>query len=176
MVNVNRPLAGLALAICAGTIFSIQSSGSDGEGQSKGKVRVSVTDVQSLSDSLVVHVRMDLESGARVTIKSDDTELSTLANSVGSQPDHGIVTIAVLADRLEWGSPKENAIKFLLSLHGKAAANTSETWRTTAGQELDDLITVTIKSGDYKLDKPMPFLKFKGKTYSLIVVTEPSKP
>ena len=176
MLNITRTFVALALATCAGAFFSVHTSNAEENDRPNGKFRISVTDVLSRPDSLVRHVRVDVKPGSRVTIKSDDTELSTLASSPENQPDQSIVTIAVLADHLQWGKPKASAFKFLLSLQGNGDAYTSSTWPTTTEKQLDDLITVLIKSGSYEQGKAIPFMRFKDLTYSLTVSAEPSQP
>lgn len=176
MPNTNRILLTLALAIGTGVLFALPKSDAEEKSQTSHKVRITVTDVLNMRDSIVKHIRIELDPGSRVTIKSDDTELSTVAGNVTDQPDQGIVTVAVLADHLEWGKPKTSAFKFMVALSGNGGAKTSETWPVVAEKQLEDLITVSLKSGDYELDTAIPLLRFKDVSYTLTVTPEPSNP
>jgi hypothetical protein len=81
------------------------------------------------------------------------------------------VRFTVLADQVESKEGPTNAYKFLLAYKvGKISGSSSEARLMPAGaKHLSDLLTMSIKSGDYKIGMPVKFLTFRDTTYSIVV-------
>ena len=79
--------------------------------------------------------------------------------------------LIVFADQVEGKEGTATAVKFLLGHKvGKISGSTSETVPMPAGaKQLSDLLTVPIKSGEYRYGQMTKVVTFKGVTYSLLV-------
>jgi hypothetical protein len=79
--------------------------------------------------------------------------------------------LTILADQIECKEGPTNAYKFMLAYKlGMISSSTSDTGLMPAGaKQLSDVVTILMKPGDYKFGEPTKLVKYKGKTYNIVV-------
>jgi hypothetical protein len=148
----------------------------DGKAPPPGTFRVTVNEVIRDDSTVVTQVDIETQPGSTIELSSDkDKGGGTTFSSEATDPDRpdgpsGMQVIA-FADQVEGKEGAGTAVKFLLGHRvGKISGSTSETVPMPAGaKQLSDLLTVPIKSGEYKYGKATKVVTFKGVTYSLLV-------
>ncbi len=102
------------------------------------RFHVSVVDVVDETSTIVKQIRNHAKPGTVATIASDRKGGGGVSASAGSQPDqpdHGIVTILVFADHVDWEAGNVNAMKFLMSASSNGSkASMSDTGPMIAGE------------------------------------------
>lgn len=180
MRNIKATQMALALTISIGTLFGFNISGADEESHVSNRFHITVMDVIGGDDSVVKAIRIESKSDSHAKITSDKKGgggLSASAGSVDNQPEHGVITVTVLADHVEWKAGDVNALKFRMSIHGNhSKVLMSETGPMVKGKELNDLLAVSLKTGSYEYGTAVPILRFKDRTFSLTVAAPTSKP
>jgi hypothetical protein len=139
-----------------------------------GKFRVTVNEVIHDESTVVAQVEVDVARGATIELFTDQdkregagTHLALGPSDTSGQPR---IKLTIFADQVEWKAGSTNLAKFMLHWKiGKISSSTSETDPLLAGKQLADVLTVSIKSGQYPCGQVTKLLTFKGKTYSLLV-------
>lgn len=177
MRNLKATHVGLAL-IGVVALFALRTSDANEQAKSSDNFRVMVTGVISIEDSVVKQIRIEAIPGSHAKITSDKKGgggLSASAGSVDDRAKQGIITVTVFADHLEWEAGDVNALKFLMSIQGDGSKSLmSDTGPMVTEKQLNDLLTVPLKSGTYEYGTEVPLLRFKDKTYSLTVDAPPT--
>ncbi|QDU42318.1 hypothetical protein Mal52_07740 [Symmachiella dynata] len=179
MWNVKATKAALALVIGSTTLFALTTFAADSAGQPSNHFRVRVTDVIAVDDSVVKQMQIEAKPGCKAEITSDKKGGGGLWTTAGKVEDKGLglITVTILVDRVEWKAGEVNALKFLMAIDGNnSKALMSDSGPMSAGKQLNELLSVAMKSGEYEYGKTVPLLKFKDKTYSLTVTAPPASP
>ena len=172
MRNSKATQMALVLAASIGTLFAFNTLGAEGKIHGPNQFHITVTDVVGGDDLVVKNIRIDVKSDAHAKIVSDKKGgggLSASAGTVDNDRGQGFITVTVLGDHVEWKGGDVNALKFRMSMHGSDSAVMSDTGPMVAGKRLGELLAVSVKTGSYEYGAEVPILKFKDKTFSLIV-------
>jgi hypothetical protein len=148
----------------------------DGKAPPEQTFRVTVNEVIRDDSTVVTQIDTETQPGSTIELSSDkDKGRGTTFSSGGADPDRpngpSRMQLIVFADQIEGKEGAATAVKFLLGHKvGKISGSTSETVPLPAGaKQLSDLLTVSIKSGEYKYGQAAKVVTFKGVTYSLLV-------
>ena len=125
-----------------------------------------------IHDETTVVTQIDIETppGSKVELSSDkDKGGGMTLSSSANGPSR--VQLTVFADQVQCKEGGTTAVKFMLGHKvGRISSSTSETGPMPAGaKQLSDLLTVPIKSGEYRYGQMTKVVTFKGVTYSLLV-------
>jgi RNA polymerase sigma factor (sigma-70 family) len=138
--------------------------------------RVTVNEVIRDDSTVVTQIDIETQPGSTIELSSDKGKGGGMTfSSAATDPDRpngpSRMRLIVFADQVEWKEGAASAVKFLLGHKaGKISGSTSETVPLPAGaRQLSDLLTVPIKSGEYKYGQATKVVTFKGVTYSLLV-------
>jgi len=139
-----------------------------------GTFRVTVSEVIREEGTVVTQIGIETLPGSKIELLPDQENRNMSSISVTTGPnDPARLQMVVLGDHVQgqWKGGSVNAVKFALSYQvGKISSSTSETVPMPDGaKELADVLTVPIKSGEYKYGQPTKLLTFKGVTYRLVV-------
>src|SRR5262249_29471238 len=108
----------------------------------------------------------DKDKRGSFTLSSDSPEPNRAKGQSSTQ-------LVIFADRIQakWKGGSTNAVKFALGYKiGSISGRCSDAGPMPAdAEQLSDLLTVPIKSGEYKYGQPTKLVTFKGVTYSLVV-------
>ena len=78
--------------------------------------------------------------------------------------------VTIFADHVEWKAGSTNVLKFIMTIKGGSALTTmSDTGPMPETKRLADVLTLAMKSGEYKYGMPMKLATYKDVTYSLVV-------
>jgi hypothetical protein len=78
--------------------------------------------------------------------------------------------VTIFADHVEWKAGPTNVLKFIMSIKGGAGGSSmSDTGPMPDAKRLVDVLTVAIKSGEYKYGMATKLATYKDVTYSLVV-------
>jgi RNA polymerase sigma factor (sigma-70 family) len=148
----------------------------DGKAPPDKTFRVTVNEVLRDDSAVVTQIDIVTQPGSTIELSSDkdkggrETFSAEAADPNGPNgPSH--MQVIVFADQFEGKEGAPAAVKFLL-VHkvGKITGSTSQTVPMPAGaRQLSDLLTVPLKSGEYKYGQTMKVVTFQGVTYSLLV-------
>jgi RNA polymerase sigma factor (sigma-70 family) len=154
------------------------------EGSEKPKpdegFRVTVAEVMKDEDTVVMQVGIETLPGAKVEVLPDKDKrgVNSLSfSSAATDPDRpkgpAAIQLLFLADHLkaEWKGGGTNAVMFLFGYKfGGISSSSSQTIPMPAdAKRLADILTVPIKSGEYKYGQATKLVTFNGVTYSLVV-------
>lgn len=177
MRNLKTTHLAIALVIGIATVFVLRPSGAEEKKHSSNRFHVTVTDVIETEDSVVKQIRIDSKPDFRATIASDNKGGGGLSASAGCvvNTKQGVLTVTVLADHLEWKAGDVNALKFLMSIHGRSSKSLmSDTGPMSTKKQLNDMLTISLTSGTYEYGTAVPMLRFKDRTYFLSVAAPPT--
>jgi RNA polymerase sigma factor (sigma-70 family) len=148
----------------------------DGKAPPDKTFRVTVNEVIHDDSAVVTQIDIETQPGSTIELSSDKekgggTTLSTEAADPNRPNGPSRMRVIVFADQVEGKEGAATAVKFLFGHKvGKISGSTSETVPMPAGaRQLSDLLTVLIKSGEYKYGQATKVVTFKGVTYSLLV-------
>ena len=174
-----------AIALAALLAFTLAGAGiwqartlAGGKDSVAEKFRVTVNEVIHDDSTLVAQVDIATPPGATIQLLSDrgkDDSFSTSltpAVSDSKEPEGRAQTrLTVLADQIEYQEGSINAYKFMFAYKlGKISSITSDAGPMPAGaKRLSDLLTLHMKSGEYRYGQATKLVTFKGKTYSIVV-------
>jgi RNA polymerase sigma factor (sigma-70 family) len=165
----------LALAL-AGAGFRQARAWADAKAPPPKTFRVTVNEVIHDDSTVVTQIDIEAQPGSTIELSSDkDKGGGTTFDSEATDPDRpngpSRMQLIVFADQVEGKEGTATAVKFLLGHKvGKISGSTSETVPMPAGaKQLSDLLTVPIKSGEYRYGQMTKVVTFKGVTYSLLV-------
>jgi RNA polymerase sigma factor (sigma-70 family) len=139
-----------------------------------GTFRVTVNEVIHDEGTVVTQIGIETRPGSKIELLPDqeNRNMNSVSVTTGSNDPAGM-QLVVLGDHVQgqWKGGSANAVKFVLSYKvGKISSSTSETVPLPEGaKQLADVLTVPIKSGEYKYGQPAKLLTFKGVTYRLVV-------
>jgi hypothetical protein len=160
----------LALAGAGAGIWQTRSR-AEGTALPESVFRSSVHEV--IKDGSVIVTQIDVETlpGASVEVVADKPDrggLFLLASRQAGGSAHTEVTI--FADHVEWKPGRTNVLKFIMSIRGGAGfSSMSDTGPMPEDKRLEDVLTVAIKSGEYKNGTATKLAIYKDVTYSLVV-------
>ena len=78
--------------------------------------------------------------------------------------------MTIFADHVECKASSTNVLKFMMNIKGGAGfSSISDTGPMPEAKRLADVLTVAIKSGEYKYGMATKLATYKDVTYSLIV-------
>jgi hypothetical protein len=141
-----------------------------GPSQGNQTFRVTVNEVINADDTLVAQVDIEAPPGAAIDLVADKLNKggtsSTLRTGVPATS-----RFIVLGDQVEWEGGPMKAVKFMLAHKtGSISSSFSEAGPMPENaKQLSDVLTLPIKSGEYKLGEATKMVTFKGTTYSLVV-------
>jgi RNA polymerase sigma factor (sigma-70 family) len=148
----------------------------DGKAPPDKTFTVTVNEVLRDDSAVVTQIDIETQPGSTIALSSDkDKGAGTTFSSEASDPNRpngpSRMQLIVFADQVEGGEGAAAAVKFLLGHKvGKITGSTSETVAMPAdARQLSDLLTVPIKSGEYRYGQVTKVVTFKGVTYSLLV-------
>jgi hypothetical protein len=148
----------------------------DGKAPPDRTFRVTVNEVIRDDSTVVTQIDIEPQPGSTIELSSDkDRGGRTTFSSEATDPNRpngpSHMQVIVFADQVEGKEGAATAVKFLLEHRaGKICGSTSETAPMPAGaRQLSDLLTVPIKSGEYRYGQATKVLTFKGVTYNLLV-------
>jgi hypothetical protein len=176
LVSRIKVITALLAVTLAGAGLRAALTWADGRPQPDGSFRVTVHEV--VHDDSIVVTQIDIETrpGSTVALSSDkDKRGGTTFRSDATSPNRPAgparVRVIVFADQVEWKAGETTLVKFMVGHKvGSISGSTSETVSMPAGaKQLSDLLTVPIKSGQYKYGSATTLAAFKGVTYSLLV-------
>ena len=138
--------------------------------------RVAVAFSGGIDSTVVTQVRIEAPASAVIELSADkhkrESFHATLEPAGPYQPNLTVSTqLVIFGDQIELQGGSTNAVKFMLSYKvGKVSSSTSENGSMPAdAKRLADVLTVPIKSGEYKYGQATKLVTFKGVTYSLLV-------
>jgi len=170
----------VALLISIGTLLVLETSGANDKGNSSAGFHLTVVDVVGDNGVIVKQLRIDAKPDSLARISTDKKGgggVSASAGSVDNRPDQGTITVSIFADHIEWKAGNVNALKFFISIQGNGSkALMSDTGPMAKGKQLNDLLAVTVESANYEYGAAIPVLRFKDKTFSLVVTAPASAP
>ncbi len=135
-----------------------------------GGFRVTVTEVIHDETTVVTLVGIDAPAGCKIELSSDAKKGGGTSFSSGPREANTRLQLTIFADQVELkGAPA--VLKFMLGYKlGMITGSTSETVPLPAGaKQLEDVLAVPIKSGEYPYGRPTKLVKFNGVTYSMFV-------
>lgn len=139
------------------------------------RFRATVNEVVSDDTTIVTNVGIETPPGSRIEVISDKPNQGggdfTAASTDLTQPSGSAYSqILIFADHVEWKAGSTNALKFMMKFKGgRGTSSMSDTGPMPGGKRLAEILTVTIKPGEYKYGMMTELLTFKGVTYSLVV-------
>jgi len=140
--------------------------------------RVTVNEVINNDDVVVTQIRIELPPGCKIEVYSDDKgstrRLTADARDVKQPDGSNSVEITVLADQVEIKQSGTNMIKFMVGYKiGKLSSSSSQMVPMPAdAKQLSDVLSVPIKSGEFKVGQPTKLVTLKGVTHSFLVTRE----
>ena len=165
----------LALTFAGASLWQARTW-ADGKARSDKGFRVTVNEVIRDDSTVVTQIDIETQPGSAVELSSDkDKGGGTVFSSDATEPDRtdgpSHMQVTVFADQVEWKEGATAAVKFILGHKvGKISGSTSETLPMPPdAKQLSDVLTVPIKSGEYRYGQVTKLVIFKGVTYSLVV-------
>ena len=126
-----------------------------------------------IKDANVIVTRIEVESlpGAWLEVVADKPDRGGFSLLANGQPDETAHTqITIFADHVEWQAGSTNVLNFMMNIKGGAACSSmSNTGPMPEAKRLADVLTVAIKSGEYKYGVATKLATYKDVTYSLVV-------
>jgi RNA polymerase sigma factor (sigma-70 family) len=125
-----------------------------------------------MKDASLIVTQIDVETlpGASVEVVADKPGRGGLFVLAPDQPGGPARTkVTVFADHVEWKAGPTNVLKFIMSIKGAAFSSMSDTGPMPDAKRLADVLTVAIKSGEYKYGMATKLATYKDVTYSLVV-------
>lgn len=174
-------------AIAAATLLAFTLAGAGiwqaptlagGKDPATGKFRVAVNEVIHDDNTLVAQVDIETPPGATIQLLSDkgkdDSLSASLTPAVSDSKEPGgraHTRLTVFADQIEYQEGPINAYKFMFAYKlGKISSSASDAGPMPAGaKRLSDLLTLHMKSGEYRYGQATKLVTFKGKTFSILV-------
>jgi hypothetical protein len=145
----------------------------DGRAPADASFRVTVNEVIHDETTVVTQIGIEAPPRSVVELFSDDKRVNSISSADLPNRPNGMSEMQVIlfADHVELKEGLANAVKFMLAYKvGKISSSTSDTAPMPAdAKKLADLLTVPIKSGEYKCGLATKMVTFKGVTYSLVV-------
>jgi RNA polymerase sigma factor (sigma-70 family) len=152
------------------------SSWADAEALPEATFRVTVNEVLHDDSTVVTQIDIETPPGSTVELRSNkdkrgNLSLSSDANNSKRPGERSHVQLVILADQVEWKESSTSAVKFVLGYKfGSSSGSFSEARPMPAdARQLTDLLTMSIKSGEYKYELPVKVVTYKGATYSVVV-------
>jgi hypothetical protein len=168
--------AALLVLTLAGAGFWQARTRAGGETPPDATFHVTVDEVIHDEDTIVTRIGIDAPPGSTVELSTDKDKrigqtLSADLPDANRSDGLSRIQLVLFADHVEWKGGSTNAVKFLLAYKvGSISGSTSDAGPMPAdAKQLADLLTVPIKSGEYKYGQATKLVAFKGVTHSLIV-------
>jgi RNA polymerase sigma factor (sigma-70 family) len=168
--------AALLALTAAGTGFRQATIWAGGQAPPDKSFRVKVNEVIHDETTVVTQIDIETPPGSTVELSSDkDKGGGTTFSSDATGPNRpngpSRMQLIVFADQVEWKGGAGTVVKFMLGHKvGRISSSTSDTGLMPAGaKQLSDLLTVPIKSGEYRFGQATKLVTFKGVNYSLVV-------
>jgi hypothetical protein len=160
--------AALLVSTFAGAGLWQARTRADGASPPGGNFRVTVNTLIDDESTVVTQVGIEMPPGCTVEVLSDKSKRGEITlRTDGPSPTQ----LIVLGDQVQWEGSPTNAVKFLLGYKiGSTSGSISDAGPMPAdARQLADLLTVPIKSGEYKFGQATKLATYKGVTYSLVV-------
>ncbi len=133
--------------------------------------RSTVHDV--IKDASIIVTRIEVETlpGAWIEVVADKPGRGGFSMLAPEQPGGSAHTeVTIFADHVEWKAGGTNVLKFIMSMKGGAGGSgMSSTGPMPEAKRLADVLTVAIKSGEYKYGTATKLATYEDVTYSLVV-------
>ena len=159
----------LALAGAGAGIWQTRTRAEGTAPPDKG-FRCTVHEVIKDSSVIVTQIEVETLPAASVEVVADKPGRGgffMLAPDQRGEPAHTELTI--FADHVEWKAGSTNVLKFIMNIKGAGGAAMSDTGPMPEAKRLEDVLTVTIQSGEYKYGMATKLATYKDVTYSLVV-------
>jgi RNA polymerase sigma-70 factor (ECF subfamily) len=132
--------------------------------------RVTVNELIHDHGTLVAQIDIEAPQGAAIDLVADKPSKGG-GSSILSTGVPATARFIVLGDQVEWEGGPTKAVKFMLAQKtGSISTSFSEAGpMPDTAKQLSDLLTMPIKSGEYKLGEATKMVTFKGTTYNLVV-------
>jgi RNA polymerase sigma factor (sigma-70 family) len=135
--------------------------------------RVTVNEVLREESAVVTQIDIETPPRCKIELLSDKGTGAGTSFSSDKPGPNGLCSfrLIVFADHLEMKEGATNAVKFMIAhKFGGISRSTSETVPMPAGAKvLADVLSVPIKSGEYKFGQVTKLVTFKGVRYTLVV-------
>jgi hypothetical protein len=165
----------LALTLAGAGLWQLKTL-ADGKAPADMTFRVTVNEV--LRDDSTVVTQIDIATPPRSTVEifcDKGKGAGSTLSSEATDPKHpnapSHMQVIVFADHVEGKRGATGAVKFLLAHKvGSIYTTTSETVpMPDSAKVLSDVLTVPIKSGEYRFGRATRLVSFKGVSYRLVV-------
>ena len=132
--------------------------------------RVTVNELLHDDDTLVAQIDIEAPPGAAIDLVADKLNKGGTSSTLRTGAP-ATMRFIVFGDQVEWKGGPTKAVKFMVAHKtGSISSSFSEAGPMPDGaKQLSDLLTLPIKSGEYKLGQATKMVTFKGTTYSLVV-------
>jgi len=174
--KIKMSSAALLAIILAGAGLWQASTRADGGTPPDASFRVSVDEVLHDDSTIATRLGIDALPGSTVELFSekDKRVISSLSTDLADPDRRGGLSrfqLVIFADQVELEGGSTNVVKFVLAYKvGSISSSISDAGPMPAGAEqLAELLTLPIKSGEYKYGQATKLVTFKGATYSFVV-------
>jgi hypothetical protein len=136
-----------------------------------GKFRVTASDVLREDSAVVTQVRIQAPAGAKIELFRDDRRNNSLlsADLTAGANGAGEMRIVLLADEFEQkGTPPAVKLMFAFKIGGISTTSSSSV-ALPEGKRVAELLSTSLKSGEYNFGVPMTLAAFNGESYTLLV-------
>jgi RNA polymerase sigma factor (sigma-70 family) len=139
---------------------------------------VTVTDIIRDDNTIVTQLDFETPPGITLEVFCDKDSRGTFTLSSDSTDGKGGAAshsqVVIFGDEVESKRDSTSIVKFMIAYKvGRISSSTSQADPMPANaKQLSDLLTVPIKTGDYKFGQPTKLATFKNSTYT-VVVTKP---
>ena len=134
---------------------------------------MTVTEVTHEERTVVTQIDIETPAASRIELTHDKGKKSNFAFSSGSPQPNGRyrLQLTVSAEQIKRKEGATHEVEFKIALEiGRTSTSTSETAPMPAGAKgLADVLSIPIKSGEYKYGVATKMLTFNGVTYTLVV-------
>ncbi len=147
----------------------------DGDAQASGTFQVTVNEVINTNNAVVVQIGIDAPTGSviEIFVEKDRRAGNDLSVEFGEPKQAGRLPhldLVILADQVELKEGGPSSVKLLWAYKVVGISSTASRMEPIQGdKQLSDVLSVPLKSGEFKFGESTKVLTLNGKSYVLLV-------